>query len=307
MSTIREDITLLEGKTTARIARPEEANGTPLLVFIHGGGASALSMDIPGHSFIEAAATNGFTAVALNRPGYGRSESLGFPGDSEDGLFAANAERLYEAIGEAWARYGAGASGVVVYGSSVGGAITLHLASQWSAKTEPAWPLLGVATADIGLQPQQRVIDAWKTTPVTEFADIVALQPLLPIPPLWTIPAYAFDPSAMPGVFEPALRAEIMEVNNGWARQWNDIASGITVPVLYRLGQFDNLWNVSQELVAEFAAALRTRSPYVDAGIFSGSGHGLADGPAGLEYFHLVLGFALRAAANVTTPQLLEA
>ncbi|HEY0249085.1 MAG TPA: alpha/beta hydrolase [Gryllotalpicola sp.] len=307
MSIIREDITLLNGSTTGKVVRPQEPSGKPLLVFVHGGGASAFSMDIPGHSLMEAAAINGFTAVAPNRPGYAGSATLGFPGDSEDGLFAANAERLYDAIAEAWTRYGAGAPGVVVYGSSVGGAITLHLASQWSAKTEPAWPLLGVVTADIAQLPAQKAVDAWKTTPVTEYANIAALQPLLDTPPRWTIPAYALDPSAMPGIFEPALRAEIMEVNYGWPQAYPAVAGSITVPVLYRLGQFDNLWTVSEELVTEFATTLRTSSPYVDAAIFGGSSHGLADGPAGYEFFHQVFGFALRAAANVAIPQLLEA
>ncbi|MFC5001877.1 alpha/beta fold hydrolase [Dactylosporangium cerinum] len=307
MSFKRDEVTLLDGAISGRIAVPDETAETPMLVLVHGGGANALSMDIPGHSFIGTAARCGFPAIALNRPGYGGSSTLGFPADSDDGLLAANASRLIDAIGEAWERYGRNTPGVVVYGSSVGGAVVLHLASQWSEQSAPTWPLLGVATADVAQKPPQKALDAWHGTPVTESVNIAALQPLLDAPPLWTIPTYAFDPSALPGVFAPVIRAEMMEIIGGWARNWKEIATSITVPVHYRLAQYDTFWQVAPELIDEFATALRAHAPYVDAGVFAGSAHGLADSPAGDEYFHLVLGYALRCAANLRTPELLSA
>ncbi|MFC5001871.1 hypothetical protein ACFPIJ_29050 [Dactylosporangium cerinum] len=73
----------------------------------------------------------------------------------------------------------------------------------------------------------------------------------------------------------------------------------------YRLVEFDTLWTARPDLVDEFADALRTRSPYVDAALFPGSTHGIADSIAGHEYCLQVLGFTESCAAAVSTPQLL--
>jgi hypothetical protein len=47
-----------------------------VIVAIHGGGTSAAYFDCPGHprlSLLRSAASHGFTAIALDRPGYGAS------------------------------------------------------------------------------------------------------------------------------------------------------------------------------------------------------------------------------------------
>jgi pimeloyl-ACP methyl ester carboxylesterase len=47
-----------------------------VIVAIHGGGTSAAYFDCPGHprfSLLRSAASSGFTAIALDRPGYGAS------------------------------------------------------------------------------------------------------------------------------------------------------------------------------------------------------------------------------------------
>lgn len=85
MKILSSDITLLHGRTTGIAALPDEATDQPLLVFVHGGGATSRSFDIPGHSQILRAARNGFPAYALDRPGYGGSEPLGLPADSDTG------------------------------------------------------------------------------------------------------------------------------------------------------------------------------------------------------------------------------
>jgi pimeloyl-ACP methyl ester carboxylesterase len=194
---------------------------------------------------------------------------------------------------------------VVVIGSSIGAAISLHMASQWSAQDQPAWPLLGLAVADIAQLPRPGVTEGWHSSPVEERTDMLTLQAQLAPPPLWTLAPYQFGLHSLPGILEPVLRAEGMEVSSGWLREWRGIAESITIPVHYRLGEFDSLWTVKQSLVDEFAAALRSRAPYVDAALFPGSAHGVADSIAGHEYCYGVLGFAERCAAAVSTPQLL--
>ncbi|WP_369227883.1 alpha/beta hydrolase [Streptomyces sp. R39] len=305
MNVVSRDITLLGGRTTGISALPEEVTDKPVLVFVHGGGATARSFDIPDHSQIQRAAQNGFPAYALDRPGYGGSETLGFPADSETGLLHANAERIDRAVTELWERHRDTAPGVIVIGCSIGAAISTHLASQWSAQDQPGWPLLGLAIADIGQLAPEKVVGAWHSTPVEERIDMSTLQGRLDVPPLWALAPYQFSLHSLPGILEPVVRAEGLEVVGGWPREWQRVASSINVPVHYRLGEFDTLWTATPDLVEEFAGALRTHAPYVDAAVFPSAAHGIADSIAGHEYCLQVLGFAERCAAAVGTPQLL--
>ena len=148
-----EPLTLFDGRISGFQQIPGNAEERPLIVLVHGGGSSALETLIPGHSQLGLVAENGYPAFALNRPGYLESPSLEFPGDTDEGWSAATAERLDDAIAELWERFGGKSCGVVVHGCSIGGAISLVLASQWSAaagRGEARWPLLGVAVSDIG-------------------------------------------------------------------------------------------------------------------------------------------------------------
>ena len=133
-----QPLSLLGGQITGRYQLAEHTGG-PLLTAIHGGGEGSEYDDAPGHSLLELSARNGYSAFALDRPGYNGSASLGFPVDSEDGLFAANAARLDDATAEIWQTYGGSAPGVVIQASSIGGAIGLTLASRWSNENA-RWP-----------------------------------------------------------------------------------------------------------------------------------------------------------------------
>lgn len=187
MKILSSDITLLHGRTTGIAALPDEATDQPLLVFVHGGGATSRSFDIPGHSQILRAARNGFPAYALDRPGYGGSEPLGLPADSDTGVLRAAAERLDQAVTELWQRHATTAPGVVVIGCSIGGAVATHLAALWSDQERPGWPLLGLALVDIGQLPPENVVDAWRSTPAEERIDMSELRGRITAPPLWTL------------------------------------------------------------------------------------------------------------------------
>ncbi|GAA1369494.1 alpha/beta hydrolase [Streptomyces beijiangensis] len=305
MSVTREKLELLGGRITGIAALPTEPPEKALLVYVHGGGANATSFDIPGHSQLELAALNGFPAFALDRPGSGDSVSLGFSPDSDSGLMRANAERLLDAVGELWQQHQQGSPGVVLVGCSIGGAITLHLAALWGALTDPSWPLLGVAVSDIGQVLPPAMVGAWDAPSDTEYAGLEQLAGKISMPPLWTVPAYVLGAADRRESFQPALHAELKEVAGGWVREWSDVASRVTVPVHYRLAELDNLWVAGEDGVTAFAAALRAGSPYVDAALFPGSSHVIANSIAGYEYRFQVLGFAERCAAAATTPELL--
>lgn len=261
-TTTTQSLSLLGGNMTGRYRMAADPlPGSPLLVFIHGGGSSSAETDVPGHSQLELAASQGLSAFAPDRPGYGGSTSLGFPPDSEDRLFEANAARLDDAITEIWTAQGSPSGGVVVHGSSIGGAIALTLAARWSAAAAAGtqrWPLILLGVADVGQVPRPYVSAAWNAIPPVQslsFGDLTLVRP------------------------------ELIEIGAAWPRtNWSRVSSAITVPVHYRLARDDQLWVETDELVAQFADTLRTRSPRVDAGVTDGATHPIAKSPAADAY-----------------------
>ncbi|AHH18571.1 alpha/beta hydrolase family protein [Nocardia nova SH22a] len=260
-ATATQQFSVLGGQLTGRYRLAEHPRpGAPILVLIHGGGEGSEYYDAPGHSVLDLAARSGYSAFALDRPGYHGSASLGFPSDSDHGLFDATAARLDDAITEIWRTHGGSASGVVVHGSSIGGAIALTLASRWSAehaRGEQHWPLLGLAVTDVAQQPQPWAVTAWRATPPVQTFTIGGLS---------------------------APRPELLEIVGGWTENWSRIASSITVPVHYRLAQFDELWISRPDLIDQFAAALRTSSPSVDAATTADAFHPIGNSPAADSY-----------------------
>ncbi|HEV8022844.1 MAG TPA: alpha/beta hydrolase, partial [Candidatus Lustribacter sp.] len=125
-----------------RLANRDAAADTPLIVAIPGGTYTSVYFDVPGHSLLDRAAALGIAVLALDRPGYAGST----PFAPADATIARNAERLDEAIGKIWQAAGSSARGIVLIGHSIGGAITVEIASH-----RPAWPLLGIAVSGVGL------------------------------------------------------------------------------------------------------------------------------------------------------------
>ena len=117
----------------------------PLIVALHGGGYSSAYFDVPGLSLLAHAAAIGIPAVAIDRPGYGETESK-----PTDHSHAANAAILAEAIGALWDERGGELPGIVLIGHSIGGAIAMMIAA-----SRPAWPLLGVAASGVTRTPFQ--------------------------------------------------------------------------------------------------------------------------------------------------------
>lgn len=295
-------LTLLDGKVTGFAEIPDDSADRPLVVFLHGGGADALETMLPGHSQLGVVAHNGYPAFALNRPGY-RDSALPSRSEGSDGWFAASAQRLNDAIAELWEQVGERSRGVVIHGCSIGGAISLTLASQWSANAERGdarWPLLGVAVVDIGHIVPERVRAQWHNTEDGEFvADLRAVADL-PTPPTWSLPILQRPdaPARIP-------RAELLEIVDGWQQNWRSVASTIAVPVHYRLAEHDVLWEVGDEIIDEMLDSLRIASPYVDGKIVPGASHPVMDGPLGQTHTFETLAFTALCHAASVRPEIL--
>ncbi len=70
------DVRTPPGLRITGIAAGPGTPDTPLLVCLPGGSYTARYFDVPGFSLLDVAEANGFTAIALDRPGYGGSDPL---------------------------------------------------------------------------------------------------------------------------------------------------------------------------------------------------------------------------------------
>jgi pimeloyl-ACP methyl ester carboxylesterase len=270
-------LTAGDGSVTGFLARGEA--GRPLLVCIPGGSYNARYFDVPGHSFVQAAIEGGFSVAALNRPGYEDSTPLSRP------TFAGNADALVAAIDDLWSKAKDGCTGVVLVGHSMGGAIAIHIAS----RPRP-WPLLGIAISAIHYDAPEAVIQAWNSMP----ADIsIEFSPEQRVQFMYG-PTETYDGSvvaAASAASSPIPVAELLEVVDGWTRDFSAIAAAVDVPVHYGLSEHEQLWISSPAGVDAFAAAF-TGAPSVSAHQVLGVGHNIDHHHAGSQYRHDVLDWA---------------
>jgi pimeloyl-ACP methyl ester carboxylesterase len=246
------------------LATPPGRDDRPLLVCLPGGSYNARYFDVPGFSLLDTATANGFSAVALDRPGYGGSDPL--PPDER--TFARNAEVLDGAITELWHQRGSTRPGVVILSHSIGSAIAVHLAAR-----EPAWPLLGIALHGINTRSPEHVVNAWNAMPADH-------------PVVFTIEQRRMFMYGPDGTFEPGAvgRAEIsaapcpleelLEVVGEWPRVAAEIAAQVRVPVHYTLSADEALWDTGQDRVDAFTG-LFTSAPRVEGQLFLGAGHNI--------------------------------
>ena len=221
--------------------------------------------------------------LALDRPGYVGSTAL----PPTESTITRNAERLDQAIGSIWEASGSRARGIVLIGHSIGGAITVEIASR-----RPSWPLLGIAVSGVGLQTPSESGAAWAALPDLPVVELPShLKDQVMFGPEWT---FASDMPASSHVADaPVPRAELIDITHTWSERVRDLAARVIVPVHYRQGEFDKLWITGQDQVEGFAGAF-TAAPWVDARVFRSVGHCIDFHRLGLAFHLEQLAFALR-------------
>ncbi len=283
----------LFGGLSGRHARPAGplAPRTPLVVAIHGGTYTSAYFDVPGASLFAQAAANGIPIVAPDRPGYAGSPTL--PAAQMD--IAGQARHLGAALRDAWRRHGAGTSGIVLVGHSIGGAIAARIAADLS-DTPADFPLLGLAVSGVCLRTPPEFGPLWAQLPDTP---TVAMPPPVKDTVMFG-PEGSFDPAmvrASDVANAPAPKAELLDIVGGWEHVAADVLGRIAVPVHYRQAEVDRLWIVSQAEVDGFADAL-TRAPSADAALWRGTGHCIDLHHAGRAFQLQQLAFALHCATS---------
>lgn len=262
----------------------------PLLVGVHGGGFSSSYFDLGEFSFLDRAAAAGLPALAIDRPGHGRSSAL--TGDGQ--AITGNAELLNRAIGRLWHERQEESSGVVLIGHSIGSAVVLHIAAQ-----ARDWPLLGIAVSGIGLEPPPGIPPYWEDH---------APDVWIPTPEEgWTHFMFGAEGTYPPDAPErvrrislPVLSRELIEINTIWRDEVFDLCSRIRVPVQYRQGDSDILWANGPEENDRFARAF-VNAPLVDAALVPGTGHCIDFHLKGAAFHQEQIEFAIRCAERLAT------
>jgi pimeloyl-ACP methyl ester carboxylesterase len=247
-----------------------------VIVAIHGGATSAAYFDCPGHprlSLLRKAASLGYTAIGLDRPGYGASALY------QDEM-AASERRVELAFGAADKIVGSGGrgAGVFLLAHSAGCELALRMAVD-DRRTD----VLGVELAGTGLRyhPDAKPVLSQATTTHRP----AGLRDLL-----WQ-PSDFYPPEVLTaGLSAPGAAYEVESTTNWPRRDFRATAARVRVPVEFSVGDHEGVWESSPAALADIAA-LFTASPRVVINEVADSGHNLSVGLAAEAYHQHVLSF----------------
>lgn len=253
----------------------------PVILAIHGGTYNCDYFDVPGHSLIDRAVADGFDIVALDRPGYRDSTALS---DTPD-MIDANAAALNAALPSLLSKLGLAGRPVFLIGHSIGGAISLTLASIRSG-----WDLSGIAVSGVGAATPPEDAENYAHLPQQYYVELpTPMKDKVMFGPEGTFPTDM--PAASYSANTAVPRAELIDITGGWKDRVAAITAAIKVPVHYRQGAHEKLWLNSPERVAAFGK-LFTASPKVDAAMVADAGHCIDYHNAGAAFQQEQLDFA---------------
>jgi pimeloyl-ACP methyl ester carboxylesterase len=253
-----------------------------VIVALHGGAASASYFHHPGPgrlSLVDTAAALGFTVVALDRPGYGRSapyaETMRSPAHRVDLAYLA-VDRLLEADPRG--------AGMFVLAHSAGCELAVRMAADGRGQE-----LLGLEIAGTGRRFHDVAREILEPTIRAGSSRVTRPPGLRDV--LWQ-PAGLYPEGALGGAHfvsgSPVYEADVV---HEWApRAFPLYAAKVGIPVRYTLGEHDRVWRTDPEAMAD-VAALFTAAPRVVTHLQADSGHNLSVGWTALAYHLSALSF----------------
>lgn len=253
-----------------------------VIVAVHGGATSAAYFDCPGHlelSLLRAAAADGYTAIALDRPGYGASafyhEDMA-EADRRVGFALGAVDKI---LGES-----SRGAGLFLLAHSAGCELGLRMAVD-----ERAVDVLGIELSGTGLRYGEEakaiISEATMTSRPAGLRDL-----------LWQ-PTDLYPPEVLTGGLSAPGAPYEAEVTANWPRRdFGEIASRVTVPVEFSMADHERVWESTPQ-AAHAVAALFTASRRVVVNEMPDSGHNLSVGWSAGEYHRRVLSFVDDCAA----------
>ncbi|RDH78419.1 alpha/beta hydrolase [Mycolicibacterium moriokaense] len=272
----RPRVVLVDGvPMSALVASVQEPKA--VIVAVHGGATSAAYFDCPGHpelSLLHSAVANGYTAIALDRPGYGASafyHDKMAEAESRVGFALGAVDKI---IGES-----SRGTGLFLLAHSAGCELGLRMAVD-----DRATDVLGVELSGTGLRYGEEaktvISEATATSRPAGLRDL-----------LWQ-PTDLYPPEVLTsGLSAPGAPYEA-DVTADWPRRdFPEIAGRVTVPVEFSVADHEKVWETTPQAVQAVAALFRS-SPRVVLNEMADSGHNLSVGWSAGEYHRRVLAFA---------------
>ena len=242
----------------------------PLIVAVHGGSYTSSYFDADeNHTIRHISQATGIPVIAIDRPGYGGTSPLA-EGPPQSSFIKEQGEYLHRQILPfLWKEHAArlGVSSIFLYAHSIGGAVAVVAASlHGSQHAESEYPLCGISVSGVGsnvktlpmddlfnLSPRE--LDGMKTRFPNDQKDMLMLGP-----------TKLHDPA----ILEQTERLqhevpveELRDINVLWRGYWKQYAAEVAVSVLYTLGEYDALWNTSDQDVKDFAEGF-VKAPTVE-------------------------------------------
>ena len=252
-----------------------------VIVAVHGGATSSSYFDCPGHprlSLLRSAVAQGFSVIALDRPGYGAS---GLYADR----FSDAAQRVafaFDAVDKILAGGRRGA-GLFLVGHSAGCELALRMATSRE-------DIIGIELAGTGLRYSPTAEDVISEATLTSRP--AGLRDLL-----WQ-PTELYPEDVLTGALSATGAAYESEVTANWPRRdFPAAAARLTVPVQFSVAEHENVWETTPESLAAILA-LFTNSPRVTVNEIPHSGHNLSVGRSADEYHRTVLSFIEQCIAD---------
>ncbi len=248
-----------------------------VIVALHGGAAKSVYWDCPGHpelSLMRQAVAQGFTVLALDRPGYGSSRP-----HREDMTEPARRVELAYAATDAILGSGSRGAGVFLWGHSVGSELTMRMAVD-----NRNHDILGLELSGTGREHHALAADIFGGK--DRYANARGVGELL-----WT-PEDIY-PEDMLGGAKIASSTPAYEgvVTASWPRDnFPALASKVRVPVNFTAAEHEKVWRNDPSALDE-VAAMFTQAPRVQLHVEPGGGHNLSIGYAAPAYHRHVLAF----------------
>ncbi|MGV9803483.1 alpha/beta fold hydrolase [Mycobacterium sp. NPDC003449] len=258
---------------SALVAEAAEPRG--VVVALHGGATTSAYFDCPGHpelSLLRIGVAEGYTVVALDRPGYGASAA--YP----DAMMRPQ-QRVALAFGAA--ERIAGTDEVFVLGHSMGCELAIRMAVTGSGRRGG---VLGVSLAGTGLRYRSAAHEILKDAAIDHRPR--GLRDLL-----WQ-PERLYPPDVLGnGLSGGGARYEADVVKTWSSHDFPALAAQIEVPVQFTAGDHESVWESGPDALDTIAGLFRA-APRVDTGELADSGHNLSVGHTAGEYHRRVLSFA---------------
>ncbi len=293
MSTPR--VVLVDGVPMSGLIEEAE-DPKAVVVAFHGGSSTAAYFDCPGHpslSLLRMGTDNGYTMVALDRPGYGSSAPYPEAMERPEQRVAL----AYGAIDKILGARPRGA-GLFLVGHSAGCELAVRMAADERAVQAD---VIGLELAGTGVQYDAAMAEIMKSATATKRP--TGLREML-----WQ-PAELYPPDVLSGMTNSSTGAlyEVVTTKN-WPRQdFPALAPRVRVPVQFSAAEHERVWRSDHETLTQIGAMF-TASPRFVINEQSGTGHNMSLSLSAAAYHRTVLSFVGECvAAQKNTSENLEA